>query len=270
MSITDYFFVVGCPRSGTTLLSVLLDRHTRLCVPPETAFFDEVAPWLSHGDADSLLRILRRWRRLGELNLTPEAVLGRLGCGPSAPGQVLAAILDLYAQAHGKVRCGEKTPQHLMHVPTILQLFPDARIACLLRDGREAALSMNAMPWWPPQNLVTAATLWKRCAQLMERFTRQYPARFKVWRYEDLATRPEESLSSIMEYLDERFEPTQLRPDVRSNVVLPRSMEWKGRALQAIEAGHVGRRRHEATAEQIAFLERTLRDELHSHGYGSM
>ena len=40
------FFIVGCPRSGTTLLSVALDRHSRLCVPPETGFYDEIAPKL--------------------------------------------------------------------------------------------------------------------------------------------------------------------------------------------------------------------------------
>lgn len=70
------FFIVGCPRSGTTLLSVLLDRHTRLCVPPETAFFDEIAPHLLHNN-ETLPEILRDWRRLGELNLDPEMILSR-------------------------------------------------------------------------------------------------------------------------------------------------------------------------------------------------
>lgn len=168
------FFIVGCPRSGTTLLSVLLDRHTRLCVPPETAFFDEIAPHLLHNN-ETLPEILRDWRRLGELNLDPEMILSRLSHRQSC-GRVLEVILGLYAEAMGKVRCGEKTPQHLRHVPEILQEFPDAKVICMMRDGYEVALSLNSMPWWPPRNLADAANLWKNQLQLMETYIRRYPS----------------------------------------------------------------------------------------------
>src|SRR3989442_9370291 len=108
MTSADPFFIVGCPRSGTTLLSVLLDRHSRLCVPPETGFFAEVAPTLPSRDAASLLETLRGWPRLPELNLTPEVVVRRLGGRPASIAGVLTAILELYAEAEGKARCGEK------------------------------------------------------------------------------------------------------------------------------------------------------------------
>src|SRR5262245_32845292 len=124
----EYFFVVGYPRSGTTLVSVLLDRHSRLCVTPETAFFDEVAPLLTSPRDAVLMRVLGKWRRLPELGLEPEMVLRRLGKKSWSAGDVFAAILDLYALGKAKVRCGEKTPQHLIHVPTIRRLFPQAKI----------------------------------------------------------------------------------------------------------------------------------------------
>lgn len=266
-SISKHFFVVGCSRSGTTLLSVLLDRHTRLSVPPETAFFDEIAPWLPCSD-EHLLEILHGWRRLSELGLEPRMVLHRLGCGRSTSSDVLATILGLYAQTEGKVRCGEKTPQHLIHVPTILQQFPGAKIICMLRDGRDVALSLNAMPWWT-QGLAAAADFWKRSVYLAEKFSRQYPTQFMILRYEDLVTNPAQVLPSVMDYLGEQFESGQIHPDVLSHVVLPRSMEWKGRALQLIEANRIGWRRHETPAQEIAFLEHTLHEELCSHGYQS-
>jgi hypothetical protein len=265
------FFIVGCPRSGTTLLSVLVDRHSRLCVPPETAFFDDVAPRLAPRGAASghLLQVLRGWRRLAELGLEPEAVLRRLPDGPAAPGAVLAAILGLYAERQGKVRCGEKTPQHLPHVPTILREFPGAKILCLLRDGRDAALSMNAMPWWAPQDLASAARLWTRSVRLADRFVRRYPGQFLVVRYEDLVTAPQRVLSSAMQHLGETFEERQVATELASHVVLPRSLGWKGRALGAIEAGQVGRRRAEATAAERAFLERIHARELRRPGYAA-
>jgi hypothetical protein len=264
---SDGFFIVGCPRSGTTLLSVMLDRHPRLCVPPETAFFDEVAPLLPEsGDDGLVLDVLRQWRRLPELKLEPGDVLCQLPPQQRTPSDVLAAILNLYARAQHKPRCGEKTPQNLWHVPAILRDFPDAKVICMLRDGRDVALSLNAMPWWSPRSLAEAADLWKHSVGLIETFKRQHPGRFKVCRYEDLVASPEDVLSSIMEYLGERFDPRQLQATIPSGVVLPRSMEWKGLALQPVDRERIARRL-EAAKEDLDHLDRALHDELLRHGY---
>jgi len=264
MSPRDYFFIVGCPRSGTTLLSVMLDRHSRLSVPPETAFFTEVAPRLWYRRRAGVLRLLRRWPRLAELRLDPEAVMARAK-KPAAP-ELLAAILDLYAERTGKPRCGEKTPYHLPHVPTILRFFPDARVICMLRDGRENALSLSSMPWFRG-NLRTAAKAWIENARLMETFARRYPQRFLIVRYEALVADPAGTVTTVMDFLGERFEPQQISPAARSDVVLPRSMPWKGQALEAVDTSVVGRRSRNARAEELAFLESSLRGELVRLGY---
>ena len=266
MTPADPFFIAGCPRSGTTLLSVLLDRHSRLCVPPETGFFPEVAPELPSRDDASLLDTLRRWPRLPELNLTPEAVLRRLGGRPASPAGVLTAILDLYAQAEGKARCGEKTPQHLPHVPAILECFPGARIVCLVRDGRDVALSLRAMPWGPP-TLADAAALWKSFVRLADGLAEQHPDQFMVVSYEKLVIHPGQVLPDVMAFLGEEFEPRQVQPHLPSDVVLPRSFAWKGRALGPLDPGRIGKRRQEATAEENALLDEVVFDELRRHGY---
>jgi Sulfotransferase family len=266
MVLADPFFVVGCPRSGTTLLSVLLDRHSRLCVPPETGFFAEVAPKLRGVDGASLLDTLRGWPRLPELNLTPAAVLRHLGGRPSSPAGVLTAILELYAEAEGKARCGEKTPQHLLHVPTILRLFPAARIVCLLRDGRDVALSLRAVPWGPP-TLADAAELWKTFVRLADGFAEQHPSQFTLVYYERLVKHPDQVLPDVMAFLGERFEPRQLQPHRSSGVVLPRSFPWKGQALGPIDPTRIGKRRNEATEGEKAMLDEVVSDELRRHGY---
>ena len=267
------FFIVGCPRSGTTLLAVLLDRHSRLAVPPETGFFDEVAPRLRRGDAERLLKVLRRWRRLPELQLAAEDVVRRVADaaarradeGRWEAADVLAAILTLYRERHGKARSGEKTPQHLMHVPAIRSAFPEAPVLCLLRDGRDNALSLRAMPWWPG-GLTAAAKLWTRCVQLMERFAEEHPRRFRIVRYEDLASRPEPVLRDVLDFLGETFEPEQLahRP---STTILPRSAPWKGSAAEAIEPERATRRRREASPRDVAALEHRLQRDLARLGY---
>lgn len=269
MSLRDYFFVVGCPRSGTTLLSVMLDRHTRLSVPPETAFFTEVAPRLWYRRGAGVLRLLRRWPRLAELQLNPEAVVGRMATScrknPVA-AELLAAILDLYAERNGKTRCGEKTAYHLPHVPTILRFFPDARVICMLRDGRENALSLSCMPWFRG-DLRAAAKAWRKSARLMETFARRYPGRFLIVRYEELVADPETTVTKVMDFIGERFESQQVSSAVRSHVVLPRSMSWKGQALEPVDMSAIDRRSRSASAEERAFLELSLRDDLGRFGY---
>ncbi|HKO99976.1 MAG TPA: sulfotransferase [Pyrinomonadaceae bacterium] len=263
-----YFFIVGCSRSGTTLLSVLIDRHSRLCVTPETAFFDEVAPLLTNRNDESLINVLANWSRLCELQIEPEMVRRRLGTRPE-PGDVLAAILDLYALHRGKSRCGEKTPQHLAHIPSILRHFPNAKVICMLRDGRDTSLSLAEMPWWR-SGVAEAAELWKQSLRRMEEFQHKYYERFLVLRYEDLLASPEQALSGVMEYLGETFEPAQLRSETPSHVVLKRSVEWKGKALDPIDFESVGRRRAEARAADLEFLEQALRDDLALYGYEPM
>ena len=257
------FFVVGCPRSGTTLLAVLLDRHSRLCVAPETGFYDEIAPRLWLRGEKRLLGILREWRRLPELGLDAESVLGRLPERWNA-GDVLAAILELHAERRGSARCGEKTPQHLRHVPAIQRHFPRAKILCMLRDGRDNALSLRAMPWWRG-GLREAAMLWRRSARLAEQSARH--GQFRIVRYEDLVARPAEVLRSIMTFLGETFQPAQIDTQVPSGVVLARSMEWKGDALGPMLLDRIDGRRREASPEDLALLERLLGRDLRRNGW---
>jgi len=268
LSSPGHFFVVGCPRSGTTLLSVLLDRHSGLAVTPETAFFDEVAPRLRRRDEVNWPGILRDWRRLSELGLTTEVVVEFLNDRPYSPGTVLDAILRLYAAARRKGRCGEKTPQHLRHSATILEIFSDARIVCVLRDGRDVALSLRAMPWGP-HTLAEAAALWRTSVLEADRFAKEHPTQFLIVSCEQLVKEPERTLSAVMAFLGERFEARQLQPEVPSGVVLPRSLAWKGSALRAIEPESLTRRRAEATPEEMTQLEVLLRDELFRHGYST-
>jgi hypothetical protein len=247
----------------------MLDRHSRLSVPPETAFFDEVAPLLGRRATPAhLARVLERWPRMAELDLGAEAVLERIGQRSVKSGEVLTALLELYARGQGKARCGEKTPRHLMHVPAILEQLPDAKIICMLRDGRETALSLNAMPWWPPNDLAAAARVWSKSARLADRYARSYPRQFEVVCYEDLVTSTQAVLSSVMSYLGEAFEPRQLEPNAPSRVVLSRSLDWKGQALGEVDPAHLGRRHASARPEQLALLERLLGRELRRQGYG--
>lgn len=264
----DYFFIVGCPRSGTTLLSVLLDRHSRLCVPPETAFLAEFPRFLRLRNRASVLKRLRDWPRTADLDLAPEEILAGLGDQPLSRRAIFAAMLDLYAERQGKARCGEKTPRHLRYIPRIQSWFPEAKMICVLRDGRDVALSLAAMPWFG-QGLSGAARLWRSNLRLMEKAARQYQERFLILQYETLVSQPETTLRTVMAFLGERFEPQQLSPAAASAVVLPRSLSWKGLALGPIRTDAMHARRAAATDADLRYLDEVLKPELVRYGYGN-
>lgn len=241
----------------------MLDRHSELAVAPETAFYDEIAPRISAAKFN-LRDVLAAWTRLPELGLEIESVIRRCGPVPTTAA-LLGGLLDLYAENHGKRRGGEKTPQHLRHVPRILAEFPDARVLCLVRDGRDVALSLRSMPWWP-DTLSSGAYAWLEAIRVSEAISARHPESFQVVRYEDLVQWPEVTLDTVMRFLDLEFQACQLKP-APSDVVLARSLAWKGLALGPLEVARVGRWRTSAVGGELDYLNNVLGSTLNALGY---
>src|SRR5881396_3102554 len=112
--------VVGCPRSGTSLMAVMLDSHAELAVPPETSFIGPVG-WL-HGDSEVVRRsffdvvtadriAVSNWSDFG---LDKDSFWRRLETiEPFTVSAGLRAFYALYAESQHKPRCGEKTPAYV-------------------------------------------------------------------------------------------------------------------------------------------------------------
>lgn len=259
-------FVVGCPRSGTTLLSVLLDRHSELAMTPETAFYDEIAPALVGTGREAVLGLVARWPRLAELGLRPGALIS--ASSDLSRAGLLRSILAQYARRRRKPRCGEKTPQHLWHVPEIFNDFPKARVLCIVRDGRDTALSIAAMPWWR-EGIEAAAQMWLEAERRRQMGEIAYGRRFFTVRYEDLVVQPEAVMRWVMDLLDLSFEQSQLHASRSSGVVLRRSRAWKSRALEAVSPDGRWDRQGAAAPATLAYLDATLGGALARCGYGA-
>ncbi|HEX6937649.1 MAG TPA: sulfotransferase, partial [Actinomycetes bacterium] len=86
-------FVVGCPRSGTTLLTLMLHAHSRIAIPPETRFL-----MLASFVVD------RRGTKFRDLGLDPQQVRRAVVAAPPTVGSALGSVFRCYAAAHGKPR----------------------------------------------------------------------------------------------------------------------------------------------------------------------
>ena len=162
------FFVVSAPRSGSTLLRLMLDAHPRLAVPPPGWLFDMVYPYLfSYGDLRQPANLLA----LAE-DILATPTVGKWPGKPTAQAlieaasaptfaDVYAAQHRLYAKSEGKARWGEKTPRNGFWMDEIRALFPDVQFIHIVRDGRDQAIDISDSMLLP-YSVYTGASLWQR------------------------------------------------------------------------------------------------------------
>lgn len=268
------FFVVSAPRSGSTLLRLILDAHPRLAVPPPGWLFDLVFPYLySYGD----LGVEQNLVALAE-DLLATPTVGKWPIKLTADELVCAsdnasfaglyeALHRAYARPGGKLRWGEKTPRNAFWMDEIHALFPEAQFIHIVRDGRDQAIDISDSVLWP-NSVYSGACLWQRYVTAIGDSAARLPAgAFIEIRYEDLCAAPEPTVRKLCEFLGEDFDMRMLSPhETRS------AREWSAHPLHARTAEPISTRycemyRARLPAADVAALEAILGDTLGRFGY---
>jgi hypothetical protein len=207
--------VLGVRRSGTTLLRVMLDRHSELAVPDESYFVPQLADrHLRHVDRDEFVDDLRRIDTLAEWGVPLEKVRARL-TDRMPIGAAIATVYAVYAEERGKARWGDKTPMYMQNLRLLERLFPDALFVHLIRDGRDAAMSFLSMPkglmtetWMQPRDAAGFASQWRAEVKAAQRLGRRVGDKgYLEVRYEDLVEDVESVLRRISAFARLAYEP---------------------------------------------------------------
>ena len=223
-------FIVGSPRSGTTLLRNMLNRHPAIAICLETQFrrliYERRRSFGNLSDFGNRARLVKQYLSIDRVKSMqidlPALEDTLLREGVSYPA-FLGSFLRFYAEANGKKRCGEKTPEHSVFAGTLCEWFPGAFIIHILRDPRDVVASLMRMPR-KPKNVLANANTWVRC-NLGAWGSRQHP-RYLLVRYEELVAQPEGQLRRICAFIGEEYSPAMLveSPDWQS------PKEWHRRA----------------------------------------
>jgi len=223
-----FVFLLGCARSGTTLLERVVDAHPRIAITPELHWMTDRfrnGKWMAPEGlvTAELVADLAGHKRFRQLGFSRQEFDGLLEAGePVAHTTFLNRLFDLYSRKKGKSLVGNKTPAFVQRVTALHDLWPRARIVHLIRDGRDVCLSV--LNWnhayksagrystWSEDPVVTTALWWERKVRLGREAGQELrPGLYYEMRYEDLVSNPGETCARLCEFLGVPFDEAMLR-----------------------------------------------------------
>ncbi len=259
----QFFFIIGSPRSGTTMLQMALNRHSRVLIPPETHFFS--LPYRSRRGQ------IMQWRRIQKDLGVDVAPPPRRLTRDESVWPYYVQLMDAYIhksrldyESTGWV--GEKSNDHTKRVDLIVRAFPDAKFLLVDRDGRDVALSLMKVPWMP-HDLELCFALWLHYQRIQGRALQEHAGRIFRVRYEDLVTAPESWLRAITGFLGLDYEPEMARGSGNRRGIPDFEMGYKKQAIHPISTHRVGNWHRELSPGQVGRLERMGGRVLQALGY---
>jgi Sulfotransferase family len=226
--VNPFVFIVGCPRSGTTLLQRMVDAHPDVAIVHEThwipRWFEKRKGLTPEGFVThELVEKLVADRRFSNLGVGPEDVAALLDSEAAMPyASFVSALFDLHARGRGKRLAGDKTPAYVRSLPTLHALWPTARFVHLIRDGRDVALSVTSwskadsaagrFSTYAEDPVATTAVWWEWNVRLGREDGAELPeGSYRELRYESLVVDPAGQCSALCDFLDLPYDDAMLR-----------------------------------------------------------
>lgn len=225
-------FLVGSPRSGTTLLRVMWNAHPNVVMPHECGFLHELfhkyapLPSFSAQDVDRFLGDLFAVKDFNVLNLDRRSLRERLlRLREPSYAHVLNGTYQEFAARHDKAagRWGDKHTNFIAHMPKIAALFPNVKFIHIIRDSRGTVASLLRSrlgrfafedgSTYYPHLVVGAAKLWRKLvAQGRADGACMGLQRYMEIKYEDLVLEPERVCREMCEFVGEEYSHAMLDP----------------------------------------------------------
>jgi len=245
--VNPYVFIVGCARSGTTLLERMVDAHPEIAITHQWHGIPRPFEKRKGMTAEGLVRpkLISHLLKLPwftSMGLSREGLLKLMGDGqPVHYSDFVTCIFELYGKAQGKALVGDKTPNYVRKMRVLHALWPRARFVHLIRDGRDVCLSVVNWPegasqldkpgsfiTWADDPVSTIAFWWELNVRLgREAGSWLGPELYHEIRYELLACRPAEQCAALCGFLGLPYDDA-----------MPQYHEDRTKADTEVDAGH--------------------------------
>lgn len=271
-------FVLGCPRSGTTMLyHMLLSAGGFAIYRSESNVFNLLLPKFhgmrSAGDRRQLLDVWLRSKLFRVSGLDAREIRARIMLDCRSGGDFLRIVMQEVAHQQGVARWADCTPEHLISMEEIKRQIPDALFIHIIRDGRDVALSYvkqgwsYPLPWDRNDHLGVAGLYWEWLVRMGREQGRSLGTDYKEVRFEELVARPQETLSQLGAFIDHDLDYDHIQKAGIGSVSEPNSSfanELRG------TFDPVARWKTRMSNEQLASFEDLVGDFLLELGYGPL
>ena len=268
-------FVLGCGRSGTTLLyHMLLSSGNFAVYRTESNVINLLEP--RFGDlsvARNKRRLLDAWYEtrlytLSELEKAPleERVMAECRNG----GDFLSIIMEQMARKQGVERWADTTPEHLLHLHRIKETIPNALVIHIIRDGRDVALStdkqgyIRRLPWDKTPSVMVAGVYWEWMVNKGRKDGSDLGGDYTEVRFEELVRRPKETLERLGSFIEHDLDYDRIQKVGIGSVSAPNS-SFKDDSPETFNPA--GRWRNTYTPQDLMMFEGLVGGTLDALGY---
>ncbi|MGF1590400.1 MAG: sulfotransferase [Pleurocapsa sp.] len=241
--IKSRIFLVGCPRSGTTLLQSLLAAHPDIASFPESKFFQEL---VYPGSRRSKLKLASQNARktfehfLDDIeHKEMKYLLPKNAVFNYQYTKAFVRILDTLAAREDKHFWLEKTPSHLQRINYIEQGVKKAKFIHIIRNGKDVVASLyettNKYPeiWGGSRTIERCIERWINDVNIS--YSHIHKPNHLLVNYEHLVEQTQLVLTEICQFLEIKFSKTMIQNYAVSARGLIRKHEsWKNSVSQKI------------------------------------
>lgn len=274
--MNDVIFIVGMPRSGTTLLANILSSHSLICSGPETHLFSKISKCQYKKAFASKDWPMGIARLISKLELTNQNILSLYNhCESSFKDELkkneksyMGVIRALYAYNLNKTKKSiilEKTPNHICELEWIRTEFPESKIIRILRDPRDSANSMKKLNW-TTDNSIDNAVLIEKWNRKVGNFFVSDSNSFEI-KYEDLVLNFDPSIRRICNFLNIDYEEDLNQYYNTKDVVSTPNEEWKMDANKAIDSNLAFKWKSHENKEELLLIEKICFNYIKEQNY---
>lgn len=262
----NFFFIIGRPRSGTTLLRTLFDAHPNVNIPLECAYINNL--YLRYGKIESFskkniydfINDLKKqksfgWSKFDDKKMEEEMLALE---GKANFIDMCKVVCMNYLSEFDKNELeilGDKNPIYSFYTKKLIKIFPDAKFIYITRDYRDNMLSILK------RNISMNSVLqivwqWKRAAKINIKLIEEYPEKFYSVKYEDFVAEPQKHFQAMTDFLGIKYHEEVLdfynNTDAKNRLYTEKFLDnWQKNLFEPITTKNIGLWKAELTENQI-------------------
>jgi hypothetical protein len=268
-------FVVGSPRSGTTLLyDMLMSAGGFAIYLGESSIFNVVAPRFGNlAVRKNREKMWNAWlgsRLFRASGIDPRRIESKILDDCRNPGDFLSTIMKEVARNQNARRWAGNTPEETLYLPLIKKTIPDALFIHVIRDGRDVALSLSRrryikpFPWKERETAIGAALYWEWILRKGRAVGRTLASDYTEIRFEELVSNPRSTLNHLSSFLDHELDDDRIQRTALGSVSKPNT---SFKTQSPLEFNPVERWKKDLAAEELAKIEALIGKTLIELGY---